>query len=148
MKKIVIFGLVSGLMLALWGCTTAPRRDKDLNQPAMLEPKVIVKFSDIPVPANFKLLPLDSYSFESSGIRVALLQYVGKAPAEQVITFYKEQMPMYNWNLLNIVEFGERMLTFDRDTEICVVRLVPRGNNILTIITLGPKSRPNQKPVK
>jgi len=108
----------------------------------------VVKFSDIPVPAGFKLLPFNSYSFQSSGVRVCVLKYQGKAGPDQVINFYREQMPMYNWNLLNIVEYGDRMLNFDRDNETCVVSLLPKGKTVLITVSVGPKPQLPKKPAK
>jgi hypothetical protein len=85
-------------------------------------------------------------------MRVGLLKYEGKASPDQVVNFYKEQMAMYNWNLLNVVEYGQRLLNFDRETETCIISLTPRGNNSVITITLGPKTqqvpKKAQKPIK
>lgn len=138
-------------ILIVGGCAGLDRKGKDTN-PTLLEPQVSLKFSDIPVPAGFKQLSQASYSFESSGMRVGLLKYEGKAQVDQIVNFYKEQMVMYNWNLLNIVEYGERLMNFDRETETCIITLIPRGNNTIITISLGPKAqqlpKKPQKPVK
>jgi len=99
----------------------------------MLEPQSILKFSDVPVPVGLKSLPQQSYSFESSGVRVGVLKYRGKNNPDQIVNFYKEQMPMYNWNLVNIVEYGQRMLNFERENETCIITLQPLdwNNNLL-----------------
>jgi hypothetical protein len=97
---------------------------------------------------GFRSLPHGSYSFESSNVRVGVLKYQGKADAEQVVNFYKEQMPMYNWFLLNAVEYGDRILNFDRENETCIVNLQPRGNNVIVTISLGPKSQVPSKKAK
>jgi len=126
-------------MVVLCGC--AGITNKDEGQQAMLEPQAVLKFNDIPVPAGFKADLKDSYSFESNGLRVGLLKYTGSASPDQVVNFYKEQMLMYNWNLLNIVEYGQRLLNFDRETETCVITLMPRGSGSEITIALGPKSQ-------
>jgi len=105
----------------------------------------LAKFADVPVPAGFKILPEESYSFESSGVRVGVLKYRGKANVEQVENFYKEQMPMYNWNFLNVVEYGERLLNFDRESETCIISLLSKGSQVNITITLGPKSQMRKK---
>ncbi len=146
---IFIFGIFN-----IMGCALIPKKDKGTgaSAPAFLEPQATLKFADVPVPVGFKFLSKDSYSFEASGVRVGVLRYLGKASPEQVINFYKEQMPMYNWNLLNIVEYGNRLLNFDRDTETCIINLLPKGNSLTIIISLGPKSqmpkKSSNKPVK
>lgn len=136
--------LLSGTLI---GCSTFSGDTKSEN-PEALQPQSILKFSDIPVPAGLKALPLVSYSFESSGVRVGVLKYRGKANPEQVINFYKEQMAMYNWNLVNIVEYGQRLINFERENETCIITLEPKGSSITLTISLGPKSQTASKRVK
>ncbi|MBI4981764.1 MAG: hypothetical protein HZC15_01250 [Candidatus Omnitrophica bacterium] len=148
MDKKLFVVLVCFFAAVLMGCSTLSGNSGTSAKSAFLEPQSVVKFSDVPVPAGFSLDYKDSYSFESSGVRVGVLRYTGKATTDQVINFYKEQMPMYNWRLLNVVEFGDSLLNFDRDTETCIVRLLPKGNNIILGITLGPKSQAVRKAEK
>ncbi|MDD5477029.1 MAG: hypothetical protein PHG87_02310 [Candidatus Omnitrophica bacterium] len=128
------------LAIALLGCSTFSDNPKSLNSGA-LEPQAILKFSDVPVPVGLKSLPQASYSFESSGVRVGVLKYQGKANADQVIGFYKEQMAIYNWNLVNIVEYGQRLINFERENETCIITIEPKGNTVILTISLGPKSQ-------
>lgn len=122
------------------GCAVLPKREQPISKTSnLLEPSGAVKFSDIPVPAGFKLIPQSSYSFESSGVRVGVLKYQGRADIEQVINFFKEQMPMYSWNLLNIVEYGERLMNYERENETCIINLLPKGKNITITMSLGPR---------
>lgn len=142
MRSIFIL-LLSGICVTgFLGCATTSNDKSGMpKNEAILEPSGILKFSDIPMPTGFKSLPLDSYSFESAGIRVALLKYQGKANPDQVVNFYKEQMVMYNWNLLNVVEYGVRLLNFERESESCIITLSGKGNNVIITISLGPKSQ-------
>jgi hypothetical protein len=138
-------------IFVLIGCAAMPKKDAPLSSPAILEPSATIKFADIPYPTGFKLLPQGSYVFESAGIRVGLLKYQGKANVEQVVNFYKEQMLMYNWDLLNTIEYGERLMNFDREQESCIISILPKGNNITITISVGPKSQISkkvEKPVK
>ena len=98
---------------------------------------------------GLKSLPEQSYSFESSGVRVGVLKYQGKNNPDQIVNFYKEQMAMYNWNLINIVEYGQRLLNFDRENETCIITLqsIGWGYTMLTI-SLGPKSQSLPRKVK
>jgi hypothetical protein len=114
----------------------------------MLEPQAILKFSDVPVPVGLKSLPAQSYSFESSGVRVGVLKYQGKDNADQLVNFYKEQMAMYNWNLVNIVEYGQRLMNFERENETCIITMDPKGSTIILTISLGPKSQTVAKKAK
>jgi hypothetical protein len=107
---------------------------------AVIEPAARFKFSDIPVPAGFKTVPLESYSFDNGGVRVALLKYQGKADADQLVTFYKEQMKMNQWELINVTEFGQRMLNFNNEKESCIISLLPKGRLITLVISVGPRA--------
>jgi len=132
-------------IILLSGCAILEPKPYDST---LLEPSAIVKFSDIPVPAGFTLLPKSSYSFETTGTRVGMLKYQGKATRDQLVAFYKGQMEMLNWNLLNIVEYGDCQLNFDRDAETCVVTLSPKGSSFLITVTLGPKNQVVHKKVE
>lgn len=126
---------------SLIGCSTFSNDTKSTT----LEPQSILKFSDVPVPVGLKQIAQASYSFESSGIRVGVLKYQGKANADQITNFYKEQMAMYNWNLINIVEYGQKLLNFDRESETCIINLEPKGSSVILTIFLGPKSQYSAK---
>jgi len=131
------------LTAALSGCSTV--------SDTRLEPQTILKFSDVPIPAGLKPLPQTSYSFENSGVRVAVLKYQGRANVDQVINFYKEQMPLFNWNLINIIEYGQRLLNFERENETCIITMQVAGfwnEETLVTISLGPKSQNLTKKAK
>ncbi len=147
MKKVLLFVPLCLCAIALLGCAATPGRDTS-RRSTLLEPQAILKFLDVPIPAGFKALNEKSYSFETQGVRVGALKYQGKANPDQVVNFYKEQMSMYNWNLLNIVEYGNRLLNFDRENETCIIDMEVKGNNIILTISLGPKPLAPKKPSK
>ncbi len=151
-KGILVLVFLCSCVLVLCSCAGISKKDAVPREEALLEPQAMSKFSDIPIPAGFKSIPEESYAFESAGVRVGLLKYRGKADVEQVVNFYKDQMPLYNWNLLNAIEYGERLLNFEREQESCIINLSPKGRNITIAVCLGPKSgiRPKKsdKPVK
>mgnify|MGYP001584434816 CR=1 FL=1 len=151
MKTILVIALLGYSVIALTGCAGISGKDDMSKSPAILEPSSTLKFSDVPVPAGFKLLPQNSYSFESSGVRVGVLKYQGKANPDQVINFYKEQMPMFNWNLLNVIEYGDRLMNFERENETCIISLLPKGNTVTIVASVGPKPqtpKKSDKPIK
>jgi hypothetical protein len=138
------------LLTGIIGC--ASLSDKGGSSPNTLQAQAMLKFTDLPVPIGFNMLTKDSYSFESSGMRVGLLRYKGKATLEQVASFYKEQMPMYNWSLLNITEYGDCIMNFEREGESCIISISPKGNSATISIAMGPKSqilpKKSKQPVK
>ncbi len=137
MKRTLIFlSLVVISVILFSGCSGVQKREST----GFLDPQILFKFSDIPSPAGFKLVEEDSYIFETSGLRVFFLKYTGKAEIDKVVNFYREQMSMYDWQLLNVVEYGDRMLNFDRPKETCIVRIMPEGRNAIVTISVGPKT--------
>ncbi|MCX5703737.1 MAG: hypothetical protein NT066_04520 [Candidatus Omnitrophica bacterium] len=141
-SKILVIALICFGVMTFSGCALLSRKEgSQTKTPGLLEPALSSKFNDLPVPAGFKFLPRDSYSFESAGVRVAVLRYQGKVDSDQVVNFYKEQMPIYNWNLLNVIEYGQRLMNFDRQDETCIISLLPKGNATIITISLGPKSQ-------
>ncbi len=138
-KYIFVLWVMCFLLTGVIGC--ASLSDKEGSTPNTLQAQSMLKFTDLPVPTGFKMLAKDSYSFESSGMRVGLLRYKGKATLEQVVNFYKEQMPMYNWALLNITEYGDCIMNFEREGESCIISISPKGSASVISIAMGPKSQ-------
>ncbi|MFH1354841.1 MAG: hypothetical protein ABIH19_01640 [Candidatus Omnitrophota bacterium] len=141
MRHLVIFLLIGIFVLS--GCTSA---SKSTGMNTVLEPQAILRFGDVPVPMGFELLMNDSYAFESAGTRVGVLKYSGKSDTDRLVEFYKSQMPTFGWKLLNVVEYGERLLNFERDEEICIISILPKfnlmkWNYLLVTISIGPKSQ-------
>ena len=131
------------LITLLCGCATTTDTTS-----GPLKSQSILKFSDIPVPVGLKPLPLESYSFESSGVRAGVLKYSGKLNPDLVTNFYKDQMPSYNWNLINIIEYGQRLMNFERETETCIITIFPKGSLTILTISLGPKSQATARRAK
>lgn len=125
------------LTLSLSGCVSM---QKESLEPQNLEPSAMLRFTDLPVPAGFKILPEKSFILESGGMRAGILRYTGKADAQSAVLFYKNQMPIYNWALLSVLEYGQRMLNFERENESCVITISQVGSRVELIISLAPKS--------
>jgi hypothetical protein len=149
-KPVLLLTLLTFTLSFILGCQTFTKKKKASPNESLV-PAMTSRFNDVPVPTEFKFMPGDSYSFENSGVRVGVLSYQGQADIDQVLAFYKEQMPMFNWRLLNIIEYNQRILNFDRDSESCIVTLMPKGNSVIISVYLGPKSqfpRKADKPIK
>jgi len=145
MRPLILSLILSVIILNLSGCVSTQR---ELSVARDLRPSEILKFHDVPIPVGFKILPEKSFILESAGMRAGVLKYIGKAKVENVVNFYKKQMPVYNWALLNVLEYGERMLNYERENEGCVISIKPRGSRVDISISLAPKSpipAPKQK---
>ena len=141
---VIVCSVFLGLSI-LTGCAAVQDNTYSSTiNPDIPEPSLKVKFDDVPVPSGFKLLPSYSYSFQSGSIRAGVLVYKGMPDADKVVAFYKEQMPIHNWNTLSIVEYGKRFLAFDRAGETCVINIEPRSFSTRITLTISPKQQISQ----
>ena len=93
-KMGVIFLMVIPALI-ISGCTTIAGSSSGSGSSSMQQGSAamsgIVKFDDIPVPAGFKLIDNESFTFQNDQMRVCLLKYAGMPNANKVVEFYKEQ---------------------------------------------------------
>ena len=152
----VIIGVVL-LTFSVSGCTTLPEsrerariREESRgeteeevlpNLPAPLKMASNLKFEDIPVPHGVKIDQHDSFAFQTGSTRLGVLKYKGNVAADRIVAFYKEQMPVYNWNLINIIEYDRRMLTFERAQEICIITIEPSRGKTSLFVSVSPRSK-------
>ena len=90
-----------------------------------------VQFSDIPVPAEYVLLPQESYSFQGARFRNGILVYQGELEWTQALNFYRTSMPQAGWRLERTERgFDFRVLYFSKLEEklIVVVRQIRGGS--------------------
>ena len=144
MKKLISLSLVTCLLsLTLAGCTTMSGSSSySGSDGASLDVAAMLRLDDVPVPAGFKVLDTESFAFQNDVTRVALLKYTGSKAADQVVAFYKQQMPMYKWNAINIIEYERRMLNYEKSGESCIVTIEGKGRKSILTIAISPKSRP------
>ena len=137
MKLRLHLALLFVLILSLSGCVVTPQKETTVIQG--LKPQSTLSFSDVPTPAGFEILPQESFILKSEGTRAGLLKYTGEAELKDVVYFYKNRMSAYNWDLLNVVEYGDLMLNFERENESCVITLKQKGTNIEILVSLSPE---------
>lgn len=143
--KFLVLGSQLLVLVLLAGCVTLPKSesssDAEKNK-ITLSVAPILKFDDIPVPTGFKILDKESFAFQNDKSRVALLKYYGGKTSDQVVAFYKEQMALYNWDLVNIIEYDRKVLNYENSEESCIVTIQPQGGKSMITVALSPKSRP------
>ncbi|MCK4859352.1 MAG: hypothetical protein KAS87_02215 [Candidatus Omnitrophica bacterium] len=133
----------------LVGCATVDRQqDLELERVENegLEVASSLRFEDVPIPSAFRLKSGDSFVFQNDKTRMGLLRYIGKPEVTEIIKFYKEQMSLYNWNLLSIVEHNKVVLNFEKQGESCAITLEPLTTRTIITISLVPitrESKPN-----
>lgn len=144
-KKFLILAPYIVVLFLVAGCaTTYEGRSygKDTASGTSLDVASLLRFDDVPTPAGFKILEGESFAFQNDVTRVALLKYSGSRSADQAVWFYKEQMPMYKWNPINIIEYERRILNYEKESESCIVTIESRGRGSIITIAISPKSRP------
>lgn len=143
---ILRISLITILVFSVAGCAAITGRSSSELEgeegyaPTALAVTAKLRFSDVAVPAGFKLLRNKSFVFQAEGTRVALLKYSGRAKLQDLIDFYKEQMLFYNWELLNVVEYGKSVLNFERTGQSCIITIEPRGMKKIITISVAPKA--------
>ena len=150
MKRMMVLVVVFSAML-MGGCATWNKgemrktsSDSYGDSATGLSLSESLKFDDVPVPGGFRLNVKNSFAFQNNTVRVGVLTYLGKATSQEIINFYKEQMPLYNWRLLNLIEYETIQILFDKADETCVIILVPGRTNTLKI-SVAPKSKGKKK---
>ena len=128
-----------GLLLVA-GCATAGATSQQALPLAPLQAAATLKFSDVPVPVGFDVIENESFAFQNELARVGLLKYAGRPAIDRVVQFYREQMPLYNWGLLNVLEYEARILNFEKPDQTCIVTVGRRGDRTQITVALAPKS--------
>ncbi len=146
-NKVVLLLNLLILLFCLTGCaafTSIIQKDES-EEHVLLEPDEIVavnpdlRFDDLPVPVGFLVDLQSSYAFKNQETRVALLRYVGRQSTLNLIQFFTEQMPRYNWTLINQVEFEKIVLNFEKGRESCIVMIEPQKGKTLITISVAPR---------
>ena len=132
-------------ILFISGCANMPMRrsesDSEINgAPMGLAVASRLKFDDVPVPNGFRIIREDSFIFQDSSVRIGLIKYAGRPNVEDLVNFYKDQMPLYNWNLINIVEYGRAVINFEREDQTCIVTVEPYTTKTVLTIAIAPRS--------
>ncbi|MDD5504155.1 MAG: hypothetical protein PHV77_02430 [Candidatus Omnitrophica bacterium] len=133
------------------GCASSGSyKSSDSTAYKSLDVATALKFEDVPVPTGFKIIGQQSFTFENDALRVGILKFSGRINPDQTVTFYKDQMPLYNWHFVNIVEYGKRIMSFERDDQNCTILIEPSGMSTLLTISVAPKAgrAATYKPIK
>jgi len=141
MKKLFI---IFAALFVLAGCATTNRGgSENSSYPSQTQATAqrFLKFDDVPVPAGFNMIDNESFVFQNDRMRVGLLKYSGMPDANQVVQFYKDQMPMYNWDMINIIEYGQKVMNFDRADQTCIITVQPQSMRTVIAIAVAPKAK-------
>lgn len=159
MRRLVLISLILGSFFLCNSCLSMD--EKESAVPKSVRPMSIsefFKFENIPVPEGYKLDKKKSFVFRNDVLLVAFLTYKGKSKADEVAGFFKEQLPLYGWKLINVIEYGERVLNFEMDGQTCIITVdrkgktfelatAPRGQKSVNMPTAPPEPANQAQPV-
>jgi len=142
-KKITIYIALIFILATLTGCAAMQRFNQrpSREDSDSREVSSVLRFSDVPVPSGFKIKSKESYSFQTDVLRAGILKYTGSMRRENVVQFYKEQMPRYNWQLLNLVEYEKSILNFEKEHQSCIITIEGGTTRTTIVMSVSPKSR-------
>ncbi len=142
-KNIAMMMIICVFVIA--GCTTGSYRvnSSDYHEdPNMLALAPVQRFEDLPVPSGFALHRQESFIFQNNRIRMGTMSYIGNADFTSIIEFYKRNMAANGWSLLTSVEFNKVIMSFEKDSEGCIVGIEKRGmRKIIISISFSPLSK-------
>lgn len=97
---------------------------------SVVDPDLLVqaKHSDISVPVGYKLVSLQS-KLEDNSDYAEQLSFVGKMDSNQVVNFYKKNMELSGWQILDFSGHQEGMLFCDKLNKSCLVSIRKISSN-------------------
>ena len=140
MRKFYVFILITAVFATSGCATSGSRRSSDTEMPKTLQVATLLKFQDVPVPSGFKIIPADSYVFDNEITRLGILKYSGRARTSKVTSFYRDQMPLYNWRFINLMEFNTCIINFDREDQTCTIIVEPGHLSTFITVSVAPKA--------
>lgn len=142
--KLVCVMLACALIPFAFGCASTgssapanPESADDFSTGIPLAPDF--RIADIPVPAGFEFNREHSFVFQNSRIDVGRIQYIGKESVVDVAQFYIDEMPRYDWVLLNVTEHSTITMYFEKEGEACSILLTPKGRGAIVEASFFPR---------
>ena len=122
----------TALMIA--GCTTA----KVPKDNASLAPQY--RFEDVPVHPKLTIDANESFIFETQSLKAGILAYYGDESMDEVIAFFKAEMPKHAWRLVNAIEAkGTVLMNFEKKGRNALMRVSRGALKTSVEITIGPR---------
>jgi hypothetical protein len=125
----------------VYGCTGLfPYRSVREREPEIKEAiSTTYRFEDIPLPPGMSLIRKESFLYETRATKTGLLIYEGRGEMEKLSSFFKQQMPKYQWRLLSNFELHNIMLTFIKEGWSSTIYILPQeGETKRLEIRVGP----------
>ena len=129
------------LILGVFGCKNLfPYRTlRDREPEGKQRIGTSYRFEDIPLEPGMTLNQKESFIYEARTIKTGVLIYEGRGEMEKFSSFFKQQMPKYQWKLVSNFEIHNVMLTFIKEGWISIITILPQEGETKRIeIRVGP----------
>jgi hypothetical protein len=129
------------LIVGVYGCKNLfPHRTLRDREPEAKQPiATSYRFEDIPLPPGMTLNQKESFIYEARATKTGVLIYEGRGEMEKLSSFFKQQMPKYQWRLMSNFEIHNVMLTFIKEGWISIITILPQEGETKRIeIRVGP----------
>ncbi|MHC4393029.1 MAG: hypothetical protein ACYS22_17185 [Planctomycetota bacterium] len=131
-------GVGFGVVLAFGGALSGCQNIERIEIPNFFRPMPERPLADVPVPVGFRFRENGSYVFNNN-YRVAKLRYAGGRQLDEVEAFYKENMPLSQWEFTGDSGAKKRVITFQKDWETCTVTLMRDHGRSAINIEISPR---------
>ena len=112
--------LTVAAVIGLWGCRSSQTRARSATLVASHTPF----HRDVPVPSGFRMVDQASEDWSNGSVRYVRHEYRGRADKLAVRAFYRKQMPLVRWTLLDDSNVQGRIgMRFDRGGESCTISI-------------------------
>jgi hypothetical protein len=139
MKRSALLAIVlaGGIAALGGGCRGVDRTESiTIPNPVVVTPER--PLADVPVPVGFAFKSTGSYIFDGN-YRVARLLYRGTPHVEEVIQYFKEQMPQSRWMFVRDSGVDGRVLLFHNDCEELELKLDRQSGITALQIDIKPR---------
>ncbi len=149
MRAVMKLGLVLLLTASLASCASLSNSANDgasasdqqsagSDAAQHLPPPVIPEFGDVPIPRALNRRNDQSFIYEAPGTVIGVVVYTGRVDPNSVNGFFREQMPIHGWRLLNAFRDESTDLFYLKGNRSCQISIKPGIIDTKVIIKVGP----------
>lgn len=119
------------LALAVTACTTAgdsmDSSDPSLSYVPEMQTAPELRIKDLPLPNGFNYKPEKSMILEYGNTVAGILLCEGPGDPAEVISFFRREMPKFDWTMSNMIERRETRMIFEKQGKTCELSVYPSG---------------------
>lgn len=143
MRKYVVLSIA---LLMITGCAVNSTSSNQYVTNAVKQTKT-EKFDDIPIYPGFNIIREKSIIYESGNIKVGRLVFRGDASINDVVDYYKTNLPENGWEPISITIYeNDANLTYVTSDRVLQIRANRGFSGTTLIIQVGPRGELTAEP--